>query len=660
MRRCVLLALLLLTLPLPPLALGASGAREISYAEIAYYGTRGVARVESVEVLGTSIAVRAGRGYEGILVGLDPRSGLAPCKVLSRGEELERGVKFGLYSVFINASENEGPFEILLGEAPKRMAFFLFVSDDLQVAEGRSVRAPSSVRGWRVEGLVLHVLCPIDCEATVSSDGPHSLLYAKRIAYDTPLGEAEGIELVYLVLGTEIEVAGGVVSLGYRYLLSYPSDALCASSSAIELEPPPDPGLGGDYYLVLYVPDYARVEEVEPAGLEKCEPPLGIPLPLRCSVYRLGSPERVRVTFELAPLRLRFATPSGRTPGIAVSARDGMGRPLECSSLGDGAFSVDPSIAAPLEVLVEHDGRLVQAYRILAPSGSMDLELPLAEVLLCARDADGEPLEHGLLCLYSLTTAEERLYEIEEGIAHLGYLPEGEYLARVLVDGVEVGRVMLDPTETAMIEVECSVGTVEIAVRDLDRRPISGATVIAKSDSGVEYTAVTDSRGVAVLRQIPLGTYSIEVRYGDEVYAREEAVDLARDETVEISLRTRALIVKVVDALGNPIRGARVSLRSNSSSLEEETDESGKAYFELVPVGAYEAEARIGDKRVRDEVLVAEGSRTLIVLQTDVYAVVGGVALDSPRAALASCTLIALALALAISRRRREIVLSLD
>lgn len=208
---------------------------------------------------------------------------------------------------------------------------------------------------------------------------------------------------------------------------------------------------------------------------------------------------------------------------------------------------------------------------------------------------------------------ERELFTDENGEALFENLPIGKYT--VTEDGSTVPaayltadeqEVTVEYNETAEVKVtnEEKTGSIKVQKRTEGQKNVEGITFYLKgtSDSGREINipATTDKDGVAVLENVPVGTYKIiedkeTVPYGYLVADEKEVkVEYAQtiDENILNNEQTGTVQVhKKTDGMTN-IEGIRFILSGTSDTGREInipaiTDKDGIAKFENVPIGTY-------------------------------------------------------------------------
>jgi protocatechuate 3,4-dioxygenase beta subunit len=188
----------------------------------------------------------------------------------------------------------------------------------------------------------------------------------------------------------------------------------------------------------------------------------------------------------------------------------------------------------------------------------------------------------------------------------------------VRIDEAEVATLTLHKPLLARVE-----GTVADA-----GGVVAGAEVTLRAEGqprmpglGSPYSAKTDPTGLFVIEDLPAGKYTLTWSRPGALVPSEETIELADGQhlTRSLSIPGGKLTVRVVDAEGEPLRGAQVSLatgggtreraafvfRAVASDAGEETqgmelggaatartDEDGRATLQDLPAGKYSVEIR--------------------------------------------------------------------
>lgn len=147
-----------------------------------------------------------------------------------------------------------------------------------------------------------------------------------------------------------------------------------------------------------------------------------------------------------------------------------------------------------------------------------------------------------------------------------------------------------------------SASTVEVTVIDArDQKPVSNATVEVRGIATV--SGVTDSNGVATVRQVPTGRYRLAA-YADGYAKQHSRIRVARDAetvTARLALRRGAPVSGIVlSPDGKPIEGATVRYQGASEWAQSadprrdaaESDAEGKFSFDALPAGTFRFEGR--------------------------------------------------------------------
>ena len=205
----------------------------------------------------------------------------------------------------------------------------------------------------------------------------------------------------------------------------------------------------------------------------------------------------------------------------------------------------------------------------------------LPEASVCLRDAadniiaTGTSDENGVVVFENLIYGNYRLFaEADE------YVSSGRIATSISAE-----------TQTASIRLaKSTVGTLAINVLDESKKPISGA-IVSVRNNGNEFTAITNSSGVAEFVDLEAGQYDIAVSadgYKDvTASASVVANKFATQEIVLSEIKVGNIKVTVVDENDVALSGVQVKL-SNGSIYT--TDDEGVISISNQDVGEYIAE----------------------------------------------------------------------
>ena len=564
---------------------------------------------------------------EKVTIFLDPRSGLRPIAVKVNGNAVSSSspnVRYGFYEVEINTAKlGSGTYEILFEKYDHLpIAFIIFIPENFTKI-GDKEKIYMEAGEWKVYGYFIYVLTLEEGVIAINTSKPYSLLSEREVEYITPLGPSKGKELIYYVQDSSFTVEGDVVSLAYKPLLVYYEDIVISNSNIVRINSVPEVNLNGTYYLVLYKPEYIEALIVSEGNLAA-----GFPFNLSLGEHVAYIIERVPVSIEykIKEVEIFLESSKGALPTLNVEVESN-GRILTLKDI-ENSIHIFPPLKFPMRISLYYNKFRIGEYLLYTIYNGLTLEVALSKVKAYITDITGKKLERGKLLLYSLSEATESEFTIQNGEADLGYLPEGEYLVRVILDGVEVSRELFNPAETNELNLVCRVSNARIAVKDLDFNPIKNLTIILRGVS--EYSATTGIDGIAYFNQIPLSAYEVYILSNDTLLHRD-SIDLNTRNEFNIVLEFRSLRIKVVNIFGNPIKGAQIVLSSQDHKIERVgvTDKDGKILFDLLPLGVYEVTCRVGNyKKVSEFILSSEGSN-FVTVKTDVYFTLFGIAIDA-------------------------------
>lgn len=144
--------------------------------------------------------------------------------------------------------------------------------------------------------------------------------------------------------------------------------------------------------------------------------------------------------------------------------------------------------------------------------------------------------------------------------------------------------------------------TLTVSVKDADGLPIQGASITSP------FTAITGATGTASAL-LSGGTYTVTVNYKD--YAYTQSVTLDSDKTVSFTIPKYTLTIKVVDAQGNPLSGATVSMPVSGT-----TNTQG-IFSTRLAKGKYTVKANVGMKEATQAVDLTSDKTVTLTLSVE-------------------------------------------
>lgn len=212
----------------------------------------------------------------------------------------------------------------------------------------------------------------------------------------------------------------------------------------------------------------------------------------------------------------------------------------------------------------------------------------------------------------------------------------------------------------ALVAISQLAAAVPIALLASDgRTPLVGAEVVAEKLDGTRIALTVPPEGTVTVREVPLGVLKITVVGWRGVPINYTCWVTPTNATVIVPKIYR-LTVSVVGSRGQGLRRASVEVLYEGRSVEKGvTDEAGN-YAVLLPAASYTVRAGYGGKTAEKQVELAAPDK--VVVQLDVFAEIGGVALSSSEvmglialAALIPLILFVIAYEYAQWRKRRTI-----
>ena len=153
-----------------------------------------------------------------------------------------------------------------------------------------------------------------------------------------------------------------------------------------------------------------------------------------------------------------------------------------------------------------------------------------------------------------------------------------------------------------MSSLRLPIGSVEVKASLEDGRPLSWVKVQISKGGELVWEGTLDQDGRAEIDEIPYGRYMVTVLYPSAgVSLLREEVDIMGG-SLDLKVRCAPLEIKVIDAIGNPVRRAHVEVSYASVILASGfTDDSGSFKVGCVPeLQAYKVDVRYGRYKVGD------------------------------------------------------------
>lgn len=409
------------------------------------------------------------------------------------------------------------------------------------------------------------------------------------------------------------------------YAVDHPTFRRPVHRAAIGTEAVPIPA--GDFLLSLAAPGVAPY--LQPIAVEPAE---WVEVPYRA---RPGWSLLLRVTDEGSGLPL-----AGATARIAPMEGFGAGAARRGRSGEDGLVWWNGLDAQLAEAIVSAAG--LQAERITglsaSPGTSTFREVPLTPGarLRATVSIDGEPVVEARCRLLTLGSGErepETIFEgttSEEGVCRADGIPEGSYSLRILPKVVQ----SVPPTES-WTRVWLAGGQETVETVELTRLWIEGRVVRGEEPAAGYSVAVGRVNEISRMEQVGEVESGEDGRYRLPVWETGEYMlvlqpphgglaDLARlwvgggGAVHDFEIATEQLVGRVVDANGQPVERARVSVRWRGRRvLSLATDDEG-GFGTPLPGGGGEAELtayREGYRRSKTAlVTVPDGGEPPVVL----------------------------------------------
>ncbi len=255
---------------------------------------------------------------------------------------------------------------------------------------------------------------------------------------------------------------------------------------------------------------------------------------------------------------------------------------------------------------------------IINPPNEVLVRCPVYDVELMLKDLHGALVDDATIRLYALP---ERVLivrkKVEGGLVKLKDMPSGEYEVQVIAGQRLALRTILELTASGLYTLDCPLFDARFRVVTGDLEPLEDAKVVLCDHNGdVLFVGVTDEKGFAVLRQIPLGKYWVKVLWDDIVVCGRYVVFDISNYTAAVACISSIyrLEVLVEDLRGSPLKGATVRVFSEEYGVKvsEKSNAAGIAVLYRIPAGKYYLEVALGRASVRRNIML-ERSMTVKV-----------------------------------------------
>ncbi|MEM0329242.1 MAG: hypothetical protein QXW02_02540 [Nitrososphaerota archaeon] len=238
-----------------------------------------------------------------------------------------------------------------------------------------------------------------------------------------------------------------------------------------------------------------------------------------------------------------------------------------------------------------YDGQIM-----VSESGSWDIIADVYDVGLELKTADGRPFS----AYWILVDPSGHRHEMRRpsSIISARLIPRGPCNLTVIDERnlTLISSVMSVEELASMRELKLPIGDMVIRVLWSDGAPIANARIVLVGPASLRSEGLTDAQGMISLGLAPFANYSLRV-----YYPRTSLVLFAGNVTfvgdvVEVRAGRTGIMVKVVDALGNPLPGAAVRLHVSGIILGEgKSGSDGVVAFSGIPhLGAYQLEVKHG------------------------------------------------------------------
>jgi hypothetical protein len=311
-------------------------------------------------------------------------------------------------------------------------------------------------------------------------------------------------------------------------------------------------------------------------------------------VYKPGETSRLVLPVHSLSVTVRD---SNRKPLNGAEVKLG---PVEKASEEDGSLVFSGVPEGEYELEVRWLGVLVYSKRIkLSEPARAELDVKVYDVSVTFLDKEGGKVYADYL--FRDPAGREFKGEFEDGFRVEG-VPDG--LCSIVIRDHDTGRILYKSDVQAYKLSE--INEIRLPIQDMffkvswaDGRPVEKARIVAVDvETGERSEEYTNDNGDAVVKNARYSTYKIVVYYPYTelpVYSSEVGFS---GQKITITLREAVVTVKVLDALGSPVKGAEVSVSYMGTLLGRGfTDPSGMVEVRVLEKPSYKVSVRYGMHR---------------------------------------------------------------
>ena len=349
--------------------------------------------------------------------------------------------------------------------------------------------------------------------------------------------------------------------------------------------------------IMLNLPDFAEVIDVESGVVERYDPIFNKPLPPKLyTVYVKRVPLEVKVKFkerllivsnvEDRPIQkatLKLIYPSGEVKYV------------ECK----GQVAIDYELVPYVLVDVFMSGFRVSSFNLTSFPNEIVLHSQVSPLTVYCVDDKGEPLPNAQVKLFSYLSYQFLTRTTnEEGKAVFHDVPlHYNYTLIVKFRDQEVSRLTFQLETREVKVVPCNVGRINLVVCDQKNRRIGRVVLEIMSNQAKIAELTTDERGRTITLLLPFSKYEVRV-LSHFLCLYEGELRVYKSGTYVIVVKSYKLVMKVKDVLGTPLSNATVSLMLANEGRKVDTkftDYNGIVMFFNLPGESYSVKVKVGN-----------------------------------------------------------------
>ncbi|MDJ0270900.1 MAG: carboxypeptidase-like regulatory domain-containing protein, partial [Aigarchaeota archaeon] len=234
-------------------------------------------------------------------------------------------------------------------------------------------------------------------------------------------------------------------------------------------------------------------------------------------------------------------------------------------------------------------------------------------------NADGEAIKASI----TISTVDglklKTLDTNDEGVLELTGLIPITYEITIFYENVKVGFEQIALNGDTDLDIITDVFNIRIRVLDADgEKAIPAAAVIVSRDE-ISREGITDEQGIALLKNLPIGKYRLEILYYDNPVYRQDEITF--DSSKQIDIKAKGIIdvtFNILDAAGEPLDDGYVEIFSGQARFSENITK-GQVRFSSIPSASYRLSVKYLGVEVLDQLIPLSIEEDVRNINTNVY-----------------------------------------